>query len=67
MMELYSIPFKDIFIVCSLSFLIKVSYSILFCVPATYIVNYLKAKTGIDVYDHTNDFTPLNLLEMKRG
>jgi queuosine precursor transporter len=67
LMELHSIPFKDIFIVSSLSFLIKVSYSILFCIPATYIVNYLKAKTGIDAYDNANDFTPLKLLAMKRG
>lgn len=65
LMELYSIPLKNILIVTMLSFLIKVSYSILFSFPADYLVNYLKKTTGIDIYDVDNDFTPFKIINIK--
>ncbi|MBA2649222.1 MAG: queuosine precursor transporter [Legionella sp.] len=58
MMELNSIPLKDIFKVVAISFSIKAIYSIIFAGPANILVNYLKNITGIDVYDFPKQFTP---------
>ena len=58
MMELNSIPLNDILHVASISFAIKVTYSAIFACPASLSVNYIKQKTGIDVYEFPQIFTP---------
>jgi len=58
MMELNSIALIDIFRVASISFLIKLLYSAIFAGPANVLVNYIKNKTGLDVYEFPKIFTP---------
>ncbi|MFA6038096.1 MAG: queuosine precursor transporter [Legionellales bacterium] len=53
MMQVNSIPLQDILQVVILSFLIKATYSIVLAWPANVFVNYIKRKTGIDVFDTT--------------
>ncbi|OAI45988.1 hypothetical protein AYO45_01900 [Gammaproteobacteria bacterium SCGC AG-212-F23] len=67
MMELNSIPLSDIFHVVIISFLVKLTYSIIFSYPANILVDYIKLKTGIDVYDFKKDFTPFKYLSLKRS
>ncbi len=67
MMELYSIPLENMFKVICLSFLIKISYSIIFAAPATLLVNYIKKSTSIDVYDFSMQYTPFKYLKLNRG
>ncbi|GGI82686.1 queuosine precursor transporter [Legionella impletisoli] len=62
MMELASIPLKNILQVAAISFSIKAIYSIVFAGPANVLVNYLKNLTGIDVYDFPEKFTPFKYL-----
>ncbi|PJE14244.1 queuosine precursor transporter [Legionella sp.] len=59
MMELSSIPLKEILKVATISFSIKAFYSIVLAYPANILVDYLKRVTGIDVYDFPKKFTPL--------
>lgn len=53
LMELNTIPMHDILKVIFLSYIIKLSYSIIFAVPASLLVAYVKRVTGVDVYDHS--------------
>lgn len=66
MMELASIPLKNILQVAAISFTIKALYSIVFAGPANILVNYLKNLTGIDVYDFPKKFTPFKYLDEKK-
>lgn len=65
MMELKSIPMHDILHVAAISFLIKISYSLVFAFPANMLVDFLKKYTGIDTYDLPKEFTPLKFLNNK--
>ncbi|HLB41922.1 MAG TPA: queuosine precursor transporter [Gammaproteobacteria bacterium] len=58
LMELNSISLTDILRVASISFIIKLTYSATFAAPANLLVNYIKQKTGIDVYDFPKNLTP---------
>jgi uncharacterized integral membrane protein (TIGR00697 family) len=58
MMEISSIPLHNIMQVVAISFSIKAIYSILLAAPASFLVNYLKNLTGIDIYDFPQEFTP---------
>jgi len=49
-----------------ISYLIKASYSIILAAPANLLVNTIKKRTGIDVYDFPEKFTPFNMLKAKR-
>jgi uncharacterized integral membrane protein (TIGR00697 family) len=51
MMEAGTLPLSNVFNVIILSYLIKVSYAIIFGGPANMLVNYIKRTTKIDVYD----------------
>lgn len=66
MMELNSIPLRDVFKVVLISYLIKVAYNIIFALPASGLVNIVKNKTGVDVYDLPEKFTPANYI-FERG
>lgn len=67
MMELKSIPFHDVLKVVLLSYAIKAGYSAFFAWPANIIVNIIKRKTGIDIYDLKPDFTPEKFLTPKES
>ena len=58
MMELKSIPLHSVLKVAAISYLIKVTYSLIFAGPANLLVHYIKKKTGVDVYDFPKRFTP---------
>jgi len=59
MMELNSIPMTNIIRVVAISFIIKLTYTVIFAGPANLLTNYIKLKTGIDVYEFPTNFTPL--------
>lgn len=61
-MELKSLSLHSIIKVAILSYLIKVIYSVIFSYPANLIVNYVKNKIGIDVYDFPKKYTPFKYL-----
>ena len=67
MMEINSIPFNDILKVAVISYLIKATYSLIFAIPANVFVNYVKKRTGINVYDFPKKFTPFKYLNLNRG
>jgi hypothetical protein len=67
MMEINSIPLNDALKVFIISYLIKATYSLFFAVPANVLVNYVKKRTGIDVYDFPQKFTPFKYLHLNRG
>lgn len=58
MMELNSIPFNGILHIAIYSYFIKVIYNVLFAVPANLTVNFIKHKSGIDMYEFPTLFTP---------
>lgn len=58
LMEFKKIPGSDLIKIISISYLIKVAYSTIFSGPANLLVNFLKKKTGIDVYDLPRKYTP---------
>ena len=58
MMQANTIPFHDILKVASISYLIKVIYSVVLSGPANVLVNWIKKLTGIDVYDFPKNLTP---------
>lgn len=58
MMEAKTLPLSSILKVALISYVIKVGYSIVLAGPANLLVNYLKSKTGMDVYDFPKAFTP---------
>ena len=65
MMELKSIPFHDIIKVVATSYAIKATYSAVFAGPGNVLVNYIKKKNGVDVYDFPKAFTPFKYLQPK--
>ena len=67
MMELASIPLKNILQVAAISFSIKAISSILLAGPSNLLVNYLKKLTGMDVYDFPEQFTPFKYLKKNQG
>lgn len=66
MMEINSIPLNYILKVAIVSYLIKATYSLVFSGPANLFVSYIKNKTGIDVYDLPENFTPFKYLYSKQ-
>jgi hypothetical protein len=67
MMEINSIPLNDVLKVVVISYLIKATYSLIFAGPANVLVNYIKKRTGIDVYDFPQKFTPFKYFNLDRG
>jgi uncharacterized integral membrane protein (TIGR00697 family) len=65
MMEIKSIPLRDVMKVIMISFSIKLTYSLIFAGPANLLVNYIKKATGIDVYDFPKKFTPFKYMQKK--
>lgn len=66
MMQINTIQSSGIVKVIILSFLIKIFYSALFAMPANLIVNFVKIRSGIDMYDFEEKFTPFKYLKMER-
>lgn len=66
LMEINSIPLNGVFKLILISFLIKVTYSLVFAWPGQMIVNYIKRVTHIDVYDLPKKFTPLNYFKQEQ-
>lgn len=58
MMEIGFIPLANIWKVILISYLIKVTYSIIFSWPGNLIVNYIKSTEKIDVYDFPSNYNP---------
>src|SRR3990167_8542287 len=58
MMEIGSISSANIWRVILMSYLIKVTYSVVFAAPGNLLVNYIKNSTGIDVYEQSASFNP---------
>lgn len=58
LMEIQSIPLPYIFKVIALSYSIKLTYNFVFALPAQHIINHIREKTGIDVYDFNHKFIP---------
>lgn len=58
LMESQSLPLTYILKVVALSYLIKMLYNLVFITPAQTLVNFIRRKTGIDVYDFNHNFTP---------
>lgn len=58
MMEIGSIPLNNIWKVILISYLIKVTYSVIFAWPGNLIVNYIKSTAKIDVYDYPENYNP---------
>lgn len=58
MMEIKSIPMHYVFKIILISYLIKVTYTLIFAAPANLLVNHIKKTTGIDVYDFPKNLTP---------
>lgn len=67
MMEINSIPINDVLEVVVISYLIKAIYSLIFAAPTNVLVNYVKKRTGIDVYDFPQTLTPFKYLNLERG
>ena len=65
MMELNAIPLHKVMKLIIISYLIKALYSLVFALPASFFVTYIKKATGIDVYDLPKKFTPSNRLNLK--
>ena len=58
LMEIQSIPLSNILQVMALSYSIKITYNIILVFPAQHIINRIRNKTGIDVYDFNHNFIP---------
>lgn len=58
LMEIQSIPLLYIFKVMALSYSIKLTYNLILVLPAQHIINHIRNKTGIDVYDFNHEFIP---------
>ena len=59
MMTLHSISLDNILKVATISYLIKLSYSIVLAWPASSLVTYIKKRTGIDIYESPEKFHTL--------
>lgn len=54
----FTLPVKTILLMAGSGYLFKVLYEAVMT-PATYlVVNFLKAREGVDVYDEGTDFNP---------
>lgn len=58
MMEIGAISNNNILQVVTISFSIKVLYSVVLAGPANLLVNHIKNITGMDIYDFPKKFTP---------
>ena len=58
MMEIGSLPLTNIWKVILISYLIKVTYSIIFAWPGNLIVTHIKNTAKIDVYDYPANYNP---------
>jgi uncharacterized integral membrane protein (TIGR00697 family) len=58
MMEIGSVPIRNMYKIILLSYLIKVIYSIIFAFPGNVIVNYIKQTTEIRRYNSSKNFNP---------
>lgn len=58
LMEIQSIPLSNILKVMALSYAIKLTYNLILVLPAQHIINRIRNKTGIDVYDFHHKFIP---------
>ena len=58
LMQIYSIPLKDILQVVLISYSIKIIYNVVLVTPASIIIYYLKKLSGIDIYDFPDKVTP---------
>jgi len=58
MMEIGSIKLEYIWKVILISYLIKVTYSVIFAWPGNIIVNYIKYAIKMDIYDQSVNFNP---------
>lgn len=67
MMEIAAIPLNNILKVAAISFSIKAFYSIILAVPVSFLVNYLKKLTGMDIYDFPQKFTPFRYAKTTRN
>lgn len=64
LMELQSIPLVQILKVLAVSYSIKLSYNIILIYPLQLIINLIRRKTGIDVYDFDHKFIPSKYYQM---
>ncbi len=67
LMEMRRVPLHNVLQLILISFSIKITYSLVFAGPATVFVNFIKRKTGIDVYDFSKNFTPKWFYEKQRS
>ena len=58
MIEINSVPTKNLLKLILVAYLVKVCFSIIFAGPAQWFVNIIKRKIGIDVYDFPEKLTP---------
>ncbi|HVV68483.1 MAG TPA: VUT family protein [Gammaproteobacteria bacterium] len=54
----HNLPFSAVSQLYFSDLFVRVSYSIVGGGPAVLVVNYLKKKEGLDVYDHGTNFNP---------
>lgn len=66
MIEINSIPTKNLIKIVIVVYLIKALTSIIVAFPLQLLVSYLKKKSGIDVYDFPKKFTPANYAIFKK-
>lgn len=66
MMKLNSLSLDAVLKVAVVSYLIKISYSIVLAWPASLLVTYIKKCTGIDIYDLPKNFTPFKTFYHKQ-
>ncbi len=67
MIEINSIPSKNLVKIVIAIYLVKAVTSILFAIPSQFFVNYIKKRIGIDVYDFHKKFTPFKYKKIKVG
>lgn len=67
MIELHSIPMKNLLNIILASYIIKVIFSAIFAIPGQILVDWIKKLTGIDVYDFPVKLTPHKYLKNLTG
>lgn len=65
MIEINSIPLKNLIKIILIIYLIKAMTSLLFSVPAQLLVTRIKKRIGVDVYDLPKQFTPYEYIKSK--
>jgi uncharacterized PurR-regulated membrane protein YhhQ (DUF165 family) len=63
MIEINSLPMKNLIKIILIIYLVKALTSILFAFPAQILVSFIKGYIGIDVYDLPKKFTPITSLK----